>query len=208
MVPPKEYLRELRKFCDEHSITMIVDEVQTGFGRTGKMFAIEHSKIVPDIMTLAKSIAAGLPLAAVVGKREIMNSVHPGGLGGTFGGNPIACTAAIEVIEIIKNNLPNAIKIGKILKRRCMEFFEKYEFIGDVRGLGPMVGIEIVRDRKTKEPNKKLCEDIIHKCLKKGLLIMKAGIYNNVIRFLPPLVAKTEIVEQAMDIFEDSLSDV
>jgi len=208
VVPPKDYLKQLRRLCNELGILMIVDEVQTGFGRTGRMFAVEHSGIVPDIMTLAKSIAAGMPLAAVVGKKEIINSVHPGGIGGTYGGNPVACAAALEVIEIIKENLSNAVKVGEAIMKRCREFYDKYEFIGDVRGLGLMIGLEFVKDRKTKEPDMEICTEIIQRCAKKGLLLLKAGTYDNIVRFLPPITIEMEVAERAMDILEDTLDEI
>jgi len=208
IVPPVEYLKHLRKLCDEFGITMIVDEIQTGFGRTGKMFAVEHSGIVPDIMTLAKAIAAGMPLAAVIGKKEIMNSVHPGGIGGTYGGNPAACAAAMKVVDIIKESLPNAEKIGKLLMKRCQEFYDKYEVIGDVRGLGLMIGLEFVKNRESKEPNKEIVPQIIQGCAKKGLLVIKAGIYDNVLRFLPPITIDEEVAEKAMDILDETLCEV
>ncbi len=208
IVPPKDYLKELRKLCNEYGLLMIVDEVQTGFGRTGKMFAVEHSNVVPDIMTLAKSIAAGMPLAAVVGKKEIMNSVHPGGIGGTYGGNPVACAVALEAIEIVKESLPNAEKVGKTIMKRCREFYDKYDFIGDVRGLGLMIALEFVRDRETKEPDKEMCPEIIQRCAKKGLLLLKAGIYDNVLRFLPPITIEEDAAEKAMDILDSVLNEM
>ena len=208
IVPPRDYLKQLRKLCDEFGILMIADEIQTGFGRTGKMFAVEHSSVVPDIMTLAKSIAAGVPLSAVVGKKDIMNSVHPGGIGGTYGGNPVACAAALEVIEIVKESLPNAIKVGNAIMKRCQEFYDKYEFIGDVRGLGLMIALEFVKNRGTKEPDKDICSEIIQNCAKKGLLLLKAGIYDNVIRFLPPITIEEEVADKAMDILEETLKEI
>ena len=208
IVPPRDYLKQLRKLCDEFGILMIADEIQTGFGRTGKMFAVEHSSVVPDIMTLAKSIAAGIPLSAVVGKKDIMNSVHPGGIGGTYGGNPVACAAALEVIEIVKESIPNAIKVGNAIMKRCQEFYDKYEFIGDVRGLGLMIALEFVKNRGTKEPDKDICSEIIQNCAKKGLLLLKAGIYDNVIRFLPPITIEEEVADKAMDILEETLKEI
>jgi 4-aminobutyrate aminotransferase/(S)-3-amino-2-methylpropionate transaminase len=207
IVPPRDYLRELRKLCDEFNLLMIVDEVQTGFGRTGKMFAVEHSSVKPDVMTLAKSMAAGMPLSAVIGRREIMNSPHVGGIGGTYGGNPIACAASLEAIEVIKENLKNADKIGEIMEKRCREIMDNIEYVGDVRALGAMVAVEFVKDRRSKEPYKDLSASIISSAARKGLLLMKAGVYDNVIRFLPPVTTPPEVVERAMDIFEESVRE-
>ncbi len=208
IVPPKDYLKELRVVCDEFDLLMIADEIQTGFGRTGKMFAVEHSGIAPDVMTLGKAIASGLPLASVIGRRDIMNSVHPGGIGGTYGGNPVACVAALETIEIVKENLGNAEKIGRLIMDRCAEFQEQYEFIGDVRGRGLMIALEFVKDRKTKEPDGNTCTDVIQGCARKGLLVLKAGIYDNVVRFLPPITISKEVADRAMDILGEVLRDV
>ena len=186
---PPAFLQRLREICDRTGILLIADEIQTGFGRTGKMFAIEHSGIEPDIMVLAKSLSAGLPLAAIVGKADIMDAPTAGGIGGTFGGNPVACRGAIAVIDLFEreNLVERGREIGQIILDRFHEMQRKYELIGDVRGLGAMVAIELVRNRDTKEPAKEETSEIIHRCHDEGFIIIKAGGFDNVIRVLVPL---------------------
>jgi len=205
IVPPKEFLQGLRKICDENGILMIADEVQSGVGRTGKMFAIEHFNVVPDMITMAKSLGGGLPLAAVIGRGDIMDSVHVGGLGGTFGGNPLSCVAGLATVETIQKLLGNAEKLGKILMRRLKEMYEKYEIIGDIRGIGLMVGVELVKNRETKEPAKEERNRILSECHKNGLIIIGAGAYKNVVRFLPPLNIDEKLLNKGLDIFENAI---
>ena len=209
VVPSKEYMQGLQQICRENKIVFIVDEVQAGFARTGKMFAHEHYSIEPDIITMSKSIAAGVPLSAVVGRKEIMDSACVGGIGGTYGGSPLACVAALKVIEKIEKEDLNgkSIKLGKYITDRLLEMKEKYEIIGDVRGLGSMIGVEFVTDLKTKEPAADFAKKVIKKCYEKGVIIIGAGLLGNVIRFLPPLVMTEEQVKYGMDAFEKSIGE-
>lgn len=210
IVPPREFLPGLKTITAKHGITFIADEIQTGFGRTGKMFAVEHCGVEPDLMTMAKSIAAGMPLSAVVGKSEIMDAPGPGMLGGTYAGNPIACAAGIATVDyILQENLPSrAEKIGRTVVNRLKTMQEKYPLIGDVRNLGAMVGIELVKDRVTKEPAKEETALITQECLKQGLVIISAGVFGNVIRMLMPLVITDEQLERALAILEAAFAKV
>lgn len=209
IVPPKEFLPGLREICDKHGILLIADEVQTGFGRTGKMFAVEHFGVEPDMMTLAKGIASGMPLSAVVGTAEVMDAPGAGRIGGTYGGNPVACAAGCATVkDMQENNIPErAEALGSYFTGRLNKMAENHKCIGDVRSLGAMIAVEFVKDRKTREPDKELIGSLIQKCFSRGLLIMGAGIYGNVVRFLPPLVMTDEQAERAMDIFEESLRE-
>ncbi|QAR32655.1 4-aminobutyrate--2-oxoglutarate transaminase [Geovibrio thiophilus] len=209
-IPPKGYWKGLREICDKHGILLIADEVQTGFCRTGKMFAVEHFDVVPDLMTLAKSIASGMPLSAVVGKKEIMDSAGAGRIGGTYGGNPLACEAALATIRFMEENdlASKALAIGEKIMARLKKLQAEFPQIGDTRGLGAMIGIELVKDPAAKEPDKASAAAVIAECVKQGLLIIGAGIYGNVIRFLPPLVLTDGQLKQAMDIFETSVRKV
>lgn len=210
VVPPKEFLSRLKEICQEHGILFIADEIQTGFGRTGKMFAVEHSNVEPDIITTAKSLAAGLPLSGITGRAEIMDAPHVGGLGGTYGGNPLSCRAGLAVFDIIekKDLLSRAQKIGKKVLEKFKEMQEKYPFIGDVRGLGAMVALELVKDRKTKEPADEKTKLLVKKCYEKGLIILKAGTYNNIIRILMPLVISDDELEEGLSILEEGIREV
>lgn len=206
IVPPKDFIYGLREIADQYNIVFIDDEVQSGMGRTGKLFAIEHFDVKPDIIVLSKSLGSGLPISAVVGRKEILDKIHVGGVGGTFGGNPVSCAAALETIEIIRKNLGRGERIGKVMRRRLVELYNKYEIIGDVRGLGPMMAIEIVKDRKTKVPDKDLTKKIIMEAYKRGLLLLSAGIYGNVIRLIPPITAPITLVKKGLDILDDAIS--
>jgi 4-aminobutyrate aminotransferase/(S)-3-amino-2-methylpropionate transaminase len=208
IVPPKEFVRGLRRICDENKILLIDDEVQSGMGRTGKMFAVEHNNVVPDIVSMAKSLGGGLPIGAVIGRADMMDSVQAGGLGGTFGGNPLSCVAGLEAIKLSEQMLGDSKKLGKLVIDRLKEMYKKYEIIGDVRGVGLMSGIELVKDRRTKEPAVKEREEILTNCYKKGLIIIGAGAYKNVIRFLPPLMISTELLDKGLDIFESAIKNV
>ena len=207
IVAPKKFVSELYKVVKERDMLFIVDEVQTGFGRTAKMFAYEHYNIKPDLLTFGKSIAAGFPLSGVIGRKEIMDSVHPGGLGGTFGGNPVAAVAALKTIDRIRENLGNAEKIGKLIFERFNDFEEEFKQVGDVRGLGAMVAMELVKDRASKKPASEETKKIISKSLKKGLILVKSGIYGNVIRVLVPLTVELDLVEKGLDILEDAMKE-
>lgn len=207
IVPPKEYLQELQRICNENNIVFIVDEIQAGFARTGALFASENFDIEPDIITLSKSIAAGLPLSAVVGKEEIMEAPVPGSIGGTYSGNPVACAAGLKVLEKIeKDNLcDRANEIGSTIIKRLNALKEKCPYIGDVRGIGAMVGVEFVKDKETKEPYKEIIGQICSYCLKKGVIFIGAGIFSNVIRFLPPLVMTDEQLDYGISVLEEAI---
>ena len=207
VVPPPEFLPGLKSICEKHDIVFVADEVQTGFGRTGAMFAVERYGVVPDLMAIAKSIAAGLPLAGVVGKADIMDAPTPGRLGGTFGGNPIACAAALATVtEIERDGLAGRAEvIGGKFTRKMKQLQEQLPGIGDVRSLGAMVGVEFVKDRKTKEPDKDAVTAVVKACRARGLLVLGAGIYSNVLRFLPPLVITDAQIDEALAILDEVL---
>lgn len=207
---PIEWVKAVRKICDEKDILFIADEVQTGFCRTGKIFASQYWKeagAAPDIITSAKSIAAGVPISAITARKEIMESVRGGTIGGTYCGNPLACASALKVIEIMQRDHldERACEIGKKVMERFSAMKEKYEFIGDVRGLGAMIGIEFVKDRSSKEPNTELVNDVIQEAVQHGLIIENAGVYGNVIRFLAPLVITDVQLETGLDILEEAI---
>ena len=206
IAPPDDYFKEIKKICDAHDIKLIIDEIQTGFARTGKMWAIEHYGVEPDLMVMAKAIASGLPLSAVVARDELMKDVYPGSLGGTYGGNPIACATALKVLELIEREkvVEQAAKLGKKLRKRLDEFYDRYEVIGDVRGKGPMLAMELVKDRKTKEPNPEAASKVMKTCLGAGLLTLKAGLYGNCIRLHPPLTIGDELLEKGLAIMEEA----
>ncbi len=205
IVPPKEFLPGLRRICDQNGILLVDDEVQSGMGRTGKMFAIEHFDAVPDIIAMAKSLGGGLPLGAAVGRGKIMDQVHGGGLGGTFGGNPLSCVAGLKSIKFCQEMLKNTRKLGRLLMNRLREMYAKHEIIGDVRGIGLMSCIELVKNRKTKEPAMKERDQILTDCYKNGLIIIGAGAYKNVVRFLPPLMIDEEMLQEGLDILEEAI---
>ena len=208
---PIEWIQAVRKLCDDHGILLVADEVQTGFCRTGRMFASEYWKeagIQPDIIATAKSIAGGVPLSAIIARDEIMNAPAPGTIGGTFGGNALACAAALKVIEVMeRDNLAGrSLEIGEKVMSRYNTLKEKYECVGDVRGLGGMIGIEFVKDKESKEPDAALTSAIINECAANGLLVEGAGTYNNVIRFLAPLVMTDAQLEAGLAIFEAAVA--
>ncbi len=207
IVPPKEFLPGLKSICEKHGIVFIADEVQSGFARTGKMFASEQLGVIPDLMTLAKGIASGMPLSAVVGRAEIMDAPTPGRIGGTYGGNPVSCAAALATIDLMEQEdlSARAARVGEKIVGRLQELQQKYPQIGDIRGLGSMVALELVKDPVTKEPHKEAVPAIVQECFKRGLLTMGAGIFGNVIRFLPPLVITDDQLETGLNIFEESL---
>ncbi|MEQ1652625.1 MAG: 4-aminobutyrate--2-oxoglutarate transaminase [Hyphomicrobium sp.] len=210
-IAPFDFLRELRAVCDEHGILLIGDEIQTGFGRTGKMFALEHAGIKADIVTLAKGLAGGLPLAAIVGRADVMDAANPGGLGGTYAGNPIACAAAHAVLEIIEEEklCDRANAIGKIIISRLGQLKERSNLncIGDIRGLGAMCALELVKDASSGEPNAPLTAALLKAANEKGLILLSCGTYANVIRFLVPLTASDALVQEGMDVFAESLTE-
>lgn len=207
---PIEWVQALRKLCDEHGILLIADEVQTGFCRTGKMFASEYwaeAGAAPDTVATAKSIAGGIPLSAIISRDEIMEAVPAGVIGGTYCGNPIACASALKVIEVMERDhlADRSAAIGRVVMKRFEEWKSQYPVIGDVRGMGGMIGLELVKDQKSKEPNPKLVNDLVQEAVKRGLMIENAGTYGNVIRFLAPLTITDEQVEAGLSIMEDSL---
>lgn len=207
---PIEWIKAVRQICDENGIVLVADEVQSGFCRTGRMFASEYWKeagVQPDIIATAKSIAAGVPLSAIIARDEIMEAPVPGTIGGTFCGNPLACAAALKTIEIMERDdlAGRSCEIGEKVMARYTEFKEKYECVGDVRGLGGMIGIEFVKDKASKEPTPELTSAIINECAQNGLLVEGAGTYNNVIRFLAPLVMTDEQLACGLDIMEAAI---
>ncbi len=206
--PPPEYYPKLKAICEKHGILFIADEVQAGMGRTGTMYAMENYNVEADITTSAKSLAGGMPLSAVIGRKEIMDTVHAGGLGGTYGGNPVACAAALAVFDIFENDnlLEQAQSLGQKLRERLDGFKEQYEIVGDVRGIGPMMALELVEDRETKKPAVNATVALVRYCLEKGLVLLKCGRYNNVIRLAMPLVITDEQLNNGLDIMEEGLS--
>jgi len=210
VVPPPDYFHRLVEVCRRHGILIIADEVQTGFGRTGRMFASEHYGLEPDLLVASKSIAGGLPLAAVVGRAEVMDAPGVGGLGGTFGGNPVACAAALAVLETMEELrlLERAQAIGARALGRARAWKEKYPLVGDVRGLGAMVGIELVKNRESKEPAKEAAQKVNQLACERGLLTITAGTYGNVLRTLMPLVINDDQLEEGLDVLESTLAEV
>jgi 4-aminobutyrate aminotransferase/(S)-3-amino-2-methylpropionate transaminase len=209
IVPTPGFLGGLRKICDKHGILLIIDEVQTGFGRTGKFWAMEHDKIIPDLVTVGKSLGAGMPISGVVGRADILDSVATGAIGGTYGGNPLACAAAKAVFDIFKEEklVERAQIIGKTVAKRFDSFRERFPIVGDSRGLGAMRAIELVKDKKTKEPLAPAkVKEILHKCQDDGLIVIKAGVHDNVIRTLMPLTIGEAELKKGLDILEGALS--
>ena len=208
---PISWLKRLRELCDTHGIVFVADEIQSGIGRTGKLFAIEHSGVVPDLMTIAKSLAAGMPLSAVTGRAEIMDAPHPGGLGGTYSGNPLACVAALEALEIVTADgfLDQAQRVGVTLRARLERIKDRHpDLIGDVRGVGPMLVMEIVHDRTSKKPWMEAASAITADTVAHGVITIRAGLYSNCVRFLPPLMIEDDLLEEAMDVVEASVGRV
>ena len=207
-IPASNYfLKSLREICDYHNILLIFDEVQTGYGRTGEMFGAETVGVNPDLVTLAKGIAGGFPLAAVLGKAEIMDTIHDAGIGSTFGASPISCAAALGVLEAFDNEniLGNASKQSEMMNSFLKNLMNENEFIGDVRGYGPMIGVEIVENKDSKTPSKEKAQEIINNCRDNGLLLVTCGENGNVIRFMGPLTTPLNHVEEALGIFKESL---
>ena len=207
VVAPKEFLTGVRRICDENGIVLVVDEVQTGFGRTGKMFAIEHYGIEPDLMIVAKSIAAGLPLSGVIGKAEIMDAPGDSAIGGTYVGNPIAQAAALAVLDVFEEDglVARAVALGEVIRARMDAWHERWTAVGDVRGLGAMLAIELVRDPRTKEPAPDVATAIVEAAAERGLLLLKSGIYSNCIRVLLPLVISDAELDEALAVWETAL---
>ena len=205
---PQEWVEGLRRICDEHGIVLVADEVQTGFARTGRMFAMEHYGVEPDLITLAKSIAGGLPLSAVLGKAAVMNAPHEGAIGGTYVGNPVAQAAALAVLDVIEQDglVERAAVIGETIRARMLAWQTRWPQIGDVRGLGAMLAFELVEDPETKEPAPALATAVVEAALRRGLLLLKAGVHGNCLRVLCPLVITDAELDEALGAWDDALA--
>ncbi|HSD51232.1 MAG TPA: 4-aminobutyrate--2-oxoglutarate transaminase [Candidatus Methylomirabilis sp.] len=210
ITPPTEYLGQIRRVCDRHGILLIVDEVQTGFGRTGKLFACEQFGVEADLITSAKSLAGGLPLGAVTGTATIMDSVHPGGLGGTYAGNPLACRAALAVLEIleVERILERSEELGRRVRAALMNLYGKYPIIGEVRGLGPMLALELVKDRASRKPAADEAKKLTAFCRERGLIVLDCGTLGNNIRTLMPLTITSEQLAKGLTILEEGLKHI
>lgn len=210
IVPPREYIQKIKNICDDHGILLVSDEIQAGMARTGKTFAIEHFDVVPDLITTAKSLAAGMPISAVVGSRKIMDSVHPGGVGGTYSGNALGCAAGLAVLDILESEdlFTRSNVIGEKIRARFESFKETFSIVGDVRGLSGMQAMELVLDRETKVPAPDLARGLTSYCFEKGLLLLATGTYGNVIRILSPLVITDEQLERGLDIIEQGFQAI
>ncbi len=209
IVAPRDYVAALSKICRDHGILLVVDEVQTGFGRTGRMFACEHYGVEPDLVTMAKSLAGGLPLSAVTGRADVMDSAQVGGLGGTYAGNPVACAAALAAIDFLETHrLPErGAAIGRAVEARFRAFLDRFPFVGDARGLGAMRALEIVRDKAGREPDKDRTDRVIRLAWEKGLVLVGAGTFGNVIRTLMPLVITDDELAEGLDVLEHALQE-
>jgi 4-aminobutyrate aminotransferase/(S)-3-amino-2-methylpropionate transaminase len=210
VVAPPEFLQGLRRICDDNGIVLVVDEVQTGFGRTGKMFAIEHYGVEPDLITVAKSIAGGLPLSGVIGKAEIMDAPGDSAIGGTYVGNPVAQAAAVAVLDVFEEEglVERAARLGETIRARMDGWAARWDAIGDVRGLGAMLAIELVHDRESKDPAPEIATAVVEAAAGRGLLLLKSGIYSNCIRVLLPFVITDAELDEALGVWEDALSVV
>ncbi|MCY0878692.1 MAG: 4-aminobutyrate--2-oxoglutarate transaminase [Firmicutes bacterium] len=208
IVPPPDFLPRLREITQEHNILLIADEIQTGFGRTGTLFAVEHSRVVPDLMVLAKSLAAGFPLSAVVGRAEVMDAPQVGGLGGTYAGNPVAVAAALSVVDHFVEHpevLERARRLGEVVNARFHEFAARYDIVGEARGLGPMAALELVESKASKRPSTVHADLVAQYAYEHGLILMRAGMANHVIRTLMPIIMTEEVANEALGILEDAL---
>jgi 4-aminobutyrate aminotransferase/(S)-3-amino-2-methylpropionate transaminase len=207
---PGRFLARLRELCTQHGIVMIADEVQTGFGRTGRLFAIEHSGVVPDLVTMAKSLGAGMPIGAVTGRAEIMDAARPGGLGGTFAGNPLACAAALEAIEIVRGPgfLDHAERLGRVMREVLNGWRERWPLVGDVRGLGPMMLVELVKDPQSREPlAPEETLQVVRLAVSRGVLLIRAGIHSNCIRLMPPLIIDEGQLREGLGAVSEALAE-
>jgi 4-aminobutyrate aminotransferase/(S)-3-amino-2-methylpropionate transaminase len=208
VVAPPEFLEGVRRICDDNGIVLVIDEVQTGFGRTGKMWGIEHYDVEPDLMCVAKSIAGGLPLSAVIGRAEIMDAPGDSAIGGTYVGNPVAQAAALAVLDVFEDEglIAAANQIGETIRSRMLSWQQRWDAIGDVRGLGSMLAIELVHGRSTKDPAPELASAVVEAAAVRGLLLLKSGIYSNCIRVLVPLVISDGELDEALGVWEDALA--
>ncbi|MGB5563977.1 MAG: aminotransferase class III-fold pyridoxal phosphate-dependent enzyme, partial [Sedimenticolaceae bacterium] len=207
-VAPFDFLRKLRAVCDEHGILLIADEVQAGAGRTGKFFAIEHSGVVPDLITVAKSIAGGIPISAVIGRADVMDSVGPGGLGGTYAGSPLGCAAALAVLDVFKEEgiLQRSLELGEHMVKRLADMATRTNRIGDVRGLGSMVAMELFRDENGQRvPDPDLTKKLVVLAAERGLILLSCGMYGNTVRILVPITGSDEIIDEGLDIIQGCL---
>ncbi len=208
---PAAFLQKLRALCDQHGMLLVADEVQSGMGRTGRIWAIDHAGVVPDLVATAKSLAAGMPLSAVIGRAEVMNAPHPGGLGGTYSGNPLACVAALKTLDILTDPafLARATVLGERLRGRLLAIQARHpNLVGDVRGLGPMLAIELVKDPVTREPWMEATQALNAATLQRGLITLRAGLYSNCLRLLPPLNISDAVADEAMDVLDQSVDAV
>lgn len=210
MVAPPGFLRALKAVCEKYNMLFVADEIQSGFCRTGRMFAVEHDGVEPDLMIIAKSMGAGMPISGVVGRAEIMDAPSPGTLGGTYSGNPVACAAALAVLDLYEKEdlAARSGEIGHVITQRFLKLQESFPMIGDVRGLGGMVAMELVKDRTTKEPDSHAASDTLAAAHHRGLVLIKAGMYDNVLRVLVPLCVTDEQLNRGLDIFEDAITTV
>ena len=210
MVSPPGFLLALKEVCEKYNILFVADEIQSGFCRTGRMFAVEHDGVEPDLMIIAKSMGAGMPISGVVGRAEIMDAPPPGTLGGTYSGNPVACAAALAVLDLYEGSdyAARSREIGHIITKRFLNLQDHYRLIGDVRGLGGMAAIELVKDRSTKEPDSQAASDVLTAAHHRGLVLIKAGMYDNVVRILVPLCVTDEQLNRGLDILEAALETV
>jgi 4-aminobutyrate aminotransferase/(S)-3-amino-2-methylpropionate transaminase len=210
VVAPQEFMSGVRRICDDNGIVLVVDEVQTGFGRTGKLFAIEHYEVEPDLITIAKSVAAGLPLSGVLGRAPIMDAPGPNAIGGTYVGNPVAQAAALAVLDVIDEEglVERAAAIGETMRGRMQAWQERFDEIGDVRGLGAMLAIELVHDRESKDPAPELGAAICEEAFHNGLLLLGSGIYSNCVRVLAPLTITDGELDEALEVWERALEHI
>jgi 4-aminobutyrate aminotransferase / (S)-3-amino-2-methylpropionate transaminase / 5-aminovalerate transaminase len=205
IVPPKEFFPLLRNLCDRYGIVLVDDEVQAGMGRTGTMWAIENWNTVPDLLVSGKAVGGGLPFGGVTGKAAIMDAPSPGSLGGTFGGNPVVCAAALEAVDEIEKALPKTRKLEALIRKRLDEIYEGHDRVGEARGIGAMWALEFVKDRRTKEPDVELARAVQLAGLRNGLVLLTAGFYNNCVRLLPPINIPLPLMDKGLDLLEDSL---
>jgi 4-aminobutyrate aminotransferase/(S)-3-amino-2-methylpropionate transaminase len=207
---PPELLKRLRSLCDTHGIVFIADEIQCGFGRTGRMFAIEHAGVEPDLITIAKSVAGGLPLSAVTGKAHIMDAPGPGGLGGTFAGSPLACAAGLAVLDVMRAERPltRASEIGRLMRSRLEGLAARFACVGEVRASGAMVALELVKNRRADSPDADITRALVQAAGRRGLIILSCGVYSNVIRFLAPLTIADALLQEGLGLFEQALEEV